>query len=47
MQIIFICKVNFVKMNMYISKEVGNETKIQIIKILRVGQSSTYYVPLA
>ena len=27
-------KVNFVKMNMYISKEVGNETKIQIIKIL-------------
>lgn len=28
-------KVNFVKMNMYISKEVGNETKIQIIKILR------------
>lgn len=29
-------KVNFVKMNMYISKEVGNETKIQIIKILRV-----------
>ena len=28
-------KVNFVKMNMYISKEVGNETKIQIVKILR------------
>ena len=28
-------KVNFVKMNMYISKEVSNETKIQIIKILR------------
>ena len=28
-------KVNFVKMNMYISKEVGNETKIQIIKILK------------
>lgn len=28
-------RVNFVKMSMFISKEVGNETKIQIIKILR------------
>lgn len=27
-------KVNFVEMSMFISKEVGNETKIQIIKIL-------------
>lgn len=28
-------KVDFVKMCIFISKEVGNETKIQIIKILR------------
>lgn len=28
-------KVDFVKMSIFISKEVGNETKIQIIKILR------------
>lgn len=27
-------KVNFVEMSMFISKEVGNETKIRIIKIL-------------
>lgn len=28
-------KVDFVKMSIFISKEVGNETKIQIMKILR------------
>lgn len=28
-------KVNFVEINMFVPKEVSNETKIQIIKILR------------